>query len=146
MPPCQPTWGRAFANRFFRCVRCSEFSSGSQHRTDPQTYVRKDRGNYGTRVGLGAVGGPPLVRRVFLWDGWAACTPAAHPAVATQSLLGLVAGTSFGLLFPGACAGLPDGNCPGAKLALDGAIRSSSSSTWSRMGSCILCHLLSVSE
>ena len=42
------------------------------------------------------------------------------------SLLGFVAGTSFGLLWPGAWAGLPDGNWPGGKLAFDGAIRSSS--------------------
>src|SRR5262249_4527992 len=45
---------------------------------------------------------------------------------------GLVAGTSLGLLWPGACAGLPEGNCPGGKLAFDGAIRSSSSSIWKR--------------
>src|SRR5262249_25809585 len=59
---------------------------------------------------------------------------------------GLVAGTSFGLLRPGACAGLPDGNCPGGKSALDGAIRSSSSSTSrliSSLCSFISCHLLS---
>src|SRR5262245_32222169 len=41
------------------------------------------------------------------------------------SLLGFVAGLSLGLLLPGACAGLPDGNWPGGKLALDGAMRSS---------------------
>src|ERR1051326_6496105 len=43
-------------------------------------------------------------------------------------LLGLVAGTRFGVLWPGACAGLPDGNCPGGKLAEEGAIRSSNCS------------------
>src|SRR5262245_63601019 len=50
------------------------------------------------------------------------------------SLLGFVAGTSFGLLRPGAWAGLPDGNWPGGKLALEGAIRSSSSSIWKEVG------------
>src|SRR3989454_2081110 len=59
------------------------------------------------------------------------------------SLLGLVAGTSFGLLWPGACAGLPDGNCPGGKLALDGAIRSSTSSTF-RLNISMLLHLPSL--
>src|SRR5262245_15998746 len=49
-----------------------------------------------------------------------------------QSLLGLVAGLSFGLLWPGACAGFPDGNWPGGKFAFDGAIRSSSFSIWNR--------------
>ena len=38
-------------------------------------------------------------------------------------------GVGLGLLFPGACAGLPDGNCPGGKFALEGAMRSSNSST-----------------
>src|SRR5262249_36744703 len=42
---------------------------------------------------------------------------------------------SLGLLWPGACAGLPDGNWPGGKLALEGAIRSSSGSIWKRTGS-----------
>ena len=50
-----------------------------------------------------------------------------------QSLPGLLAGTSFGLLCPGAWAGFPEGNCPGGKLAFDGAMRSSSSSTCNSM-------------
>src|SRR5437773_2204852 len=57
----------------------------------------------------------------------------SSPSFSSYSLLGLVAGTSFGLLRPGAYAGLPDGNCPGGKSALDGAIRCSSSSMWSFM-------------
>src|ERR1043166_6773756 len=47
-------------------------------------------------------------------------------------------GFSLGLLLPGACAGLPDGNCPGGKLALEGAIRSSNSSTSNWISSCIV--------
>src|SRR5262249_30600736 len=39
---------------------------------------------------------------------------------------------SLGLLLPGAWAGLPAGNRPGGKLAFDGAMRSSSRSTWKR--------------
>src|SRR5262249_17975384 len=58
--------------------------------------------------------------------------PNVEPAARYLSLLGFVAGCSLGLLFPGACAGLPDGNCPGGKLAFDGAIRSSSRSIWKR--------------
>src|SRR5262245_34772187 len=57
----------------------------------------------------GAVGATP--------DG---CSlPSRRALVVTYlSLLGLVAGCSFGLLFPGAWAGLPEGNWPGGKLAL----------------------------
>src|SRR5262245_59788384 len=58
--------------------------------------------------------------------------PPAGPASGYLSLLGFAAGTSLGLLFPGAWAGLPDGNCPGGKLAFDGAMRSSSLSIWKR--------------
>ena len=47
-------------------------------------------------------------------------------------------GTSFGLLLPGACAGLPEGNWPGGKFALEGAIRSSNSSTFSSISSIFL--------
>jgi hypothetical protein len=42
-------------------------------------------------------------------------------------------GTSLGLLLPGAWAGLPEGNCPGGKFALEGAIRSSRASIWKRV-------------
>src|SRR5262245_54117917 len=54
------------------------------------------------------------------------------PPASYLSLLGLVAGCSLALLFPGACAGLPDGNWPGGKLAFEGAMRSSSGSIWKR--------------
>src|SRR5207244_598559 len=53
------------------------------------------------------------------------CVAGARPRGCESSDY-LLAGTVFGLLWPGACAGLPDGNCPGGKLADDGAIRSSS--------------------
>src|SRR5262249_12332959 len=39
---------------------------------------------------------------------------------------------SLGLLLPGAWAGLPEGNCPGGNLALEGAIRSSNLSISNR--------------
>src|SRR5262249_7967770 len=71
--------------------------------------------------------GPPIRRIVRPWD--------------YLSLLGLVAGISFGLLWLGARAGLPDrdctirtqaglpvGNCPAGKFPFEGAIRSSRSS------------------
>jgi hypothetical protein len=54
-----------------------------------------------------------------------------HARALWTQLLGFVAGTVFGLLLPGACAGLPDGIWPGAKFALDGAIRSSRASIFS---------------
>src|SRR5262249_26788264 len=65
--------------------------------------------------------------RVLVFRDLVFTRPTTAPA-GRHLLWGLVAGTSLGLLLPGACAGLPDGNCPGGKLALDGAMRSSSCS------------------
>ena len=44
-------------------------------------------------------------------------------------------GFGFGLLFPGACAGLPEGNCPAGRFALgidfrNGPLRIINSRSW----------------
>src|SRR5262245_21598020 len=70
-----------------------------------------------------------------IWNRWCFSTAILLRSGRPHSLAAYFFGPPFslGLLFPGAWAGLPDGNWPGGKLAFDGAILSSSGSIWKRL-------------